>query len=152
MDEYARVVQVSVEEVRPYRVEYLRRGTASENVVFAEDDLPGTRHLAVRGSDGRLVAISSWSHAESPDCPGEPAVQLRGMAVSPDHRRQGLGEVLIGAGLDVARQRGAAWVWANARDSALAFYTSAGFEVCGDGFVTADTQLPHHRIRRAVNT
>jgi len=143
------VEEVTVAEVRPYRVEYLRRGTASENVVFAEDDLAGTRHLAVRGSNGRLVAISSWNDAASPDRPGEPALQLRGMAVAPDHRRQGLGETLIVAGLALAVERRAAWVWANARDSALAFYTSAGFEVIGDGFVTADTQLPHHRILRA---
>mgnify|MGYP005812199857 CR=1 FL=1 len=141
---------VSVAEIRPFRFEYLRKGTPSENVVFPEDDLPSTRHLAVRHDGGRFVAISSWSDVESPDRPGSPALQLRGMAVSPDTRRRGLGEALIEAGVALAAERGAGWVWANARDTALDFYRSVGFEVVGDGFLTADTRLPHHRILRAV--
>lgn len=143
------VVAVPVDEIRPARLEYLRRGTASHHVVFAEDDLPGTVHYAVR-ADSQLVAISSWSDSASPDRPGERALQLRGMAVAPTHRRLGLGERLIAAGVELARDRGAAWVWANARDTALDFYRATGFEVVGDGFVTADTQLPHHRILRKV--
>lgn len=141
---------VTVDEVRPFRLAYLRQGTASHDVVFAEDGDRRTRHLAIRRGDGRLVAISSWNVAESPDRPGESALQLRGMAVSPDARRQGLGEALIEAGVALAAKRQAAWVWANARDTALAFYRSVGFDVVGDGFVTADTRLAHHRILRAV--
>lgn len=141
---------MTVDEIRPYRLEYLRRGTASHDVVFAEDDLPGTCHLAVRGDDGRLLAISSWNPAESPDRPGQPGLQLRGMAVAPDHRRRGFGEALIAAGLELAARQGVTVVWANARDTALPFYTALGFEVVGEGFVTADTRLPHHRIVRQV--
>jgi GNAT superfamily N-acetyltransferase len=139
---------VSVEEVRPYRLQWLRRGTASENVVFTGDDDAETVHLLARGSDGAPAGVASWMHAASPDRPGEPALQLRGMATDPARRRQGVGRALVDACVALATERGLTWVWANARDSALDFYRSAGFEVVGDGFVTADTQLPHHRILR----
>ena len=68
------------------------------------------------------------------------------MAVSAEHRGRGLGAAMIEAGLEDARARGAVLVWANARDSALDFYTANGFVVVGDGFRTTDTDLPHHRI------
>jgi GNAT superfamily N-acetyltransferase len=139
---------VPVEAVRPYRLRWLRRGTASENVVFTGDDDADTVHLLARGPDGAPAGVASWMVASSPDRPGEPALQLRGMATDPAHRRQGVGRALIEAGMLLAAERGLPWVWANARDSALDFYRSAGFDVVGDGFVTADTELPHHRILR----
>jgi GNAT superfamily N-acetyltransferase len=142
------VTSVPVGEVRPYRLAWLRRGTASENVVFTGDDASDTVHLLARGSDGAPAGVASWMHSPSPDRPGEPALQLRGMATDPARRRQGVGRALVDAGMTLAGERGLTWVWANARDSALDFYRAAGFEVVGDGFVTADTQLPHHRILR----
>ena len=41
-------------------------------------------------------------------------------------------------------------MWANARDTALAFYEQAGFETVGDGFITPDTALPHHLVIRRL--
>ena len=142
------VTAVPVGEVRPFRLQWLRRGTASENVNFTGDDDADTVHMIARAADGTPAGVASWMHAASPDRPGEPALQLRGMATDPARRRQGIGRVLVDAGVTLATERGLTWVWANARDSALDFYRSAGFEVVGDGFVTADTQLPHHRILR----
>lgn len=138
---------VPVGEVRPYRLAWLRRGTASENVVFAGDDDADTVHMLAL-VDGTPAGVASWMHSTSPDRPGEPALQLRGMATDPDRRRQGVGRALVDAGVALAAQRKLTWVWANARDTALDFYRAAGFEVVGDGFITGDTQLPHHRILR----
>lgn len=147
------VESLSVSEVRPLRLAVLRRDTPTKNVVLGGDDDPDTRHLAIRDGGpggGTVVATSSWSESASPDRPGARALQLRGMAVADSHRRLGLGLLLIDAGVALAAERGIPWVWANARDSALDFYTAAGFEVVGDGFLTDDTQLAHHRIVRAV--
>ena len=137
---------VPVDEIYELRMEVLRRGTPSNNVQFAQDGDPETRHLAVRDELGAVIAASTWSPSPFPDCPDEPAIQVRGMAVSADHRGRGLGAAMIAAGLEDARRRGAVLVWANARDSALDFYVANGFEVAGDGFRTIDTDLPHHRI------
>jgi GNAT superfamily N-acetyltransferase len=140
------VVSVPVEDIYELRLEVLRRGTPSDNVRFAQDGDPHTCHLAVRDETGTVIAASTWSPSPFPGRPDEPAIQLRGMAVSADHRGRGLGAAMIAAGLDDARRRGAVLVWANARDSALPFYAANGFVVVGDGFRTADTDLPHHRI------
>ena len=141
------VVTVGVDELYELRMDVLRRGTPSDNVEFAHDRDPETRHLAIRDEAGVVIAASTWALRPFPDRPDEPAVQLRGMAVSVEHRRRGLGAAMIEAGLEDARARGAVVVWANARDSALDFYTANGFVVEGDGFRTTDTRPPppsHH--------
>jgi GNAT superfamily N-acetyltransferase len=140
------VVRVAVEELYDLRMEVLRRDTPSDDVEFAHDHDAETWHLAVRDENGVVVAASTWLWQPFPHCPDVPAVQLRGMAVGADHRRRGLGALMVAAGIDDARRLGAALVWANARDTALDFYVACGFAVHGDGFRTTDTDLPHHRI------
>jgi ribosomal protein S18 acetylase RimI-like enzyme len=71
------------------------------------------------------------------------------MAVDPAQRGRGVGAVLLDAGLRRVIAEGADVVWANARDTALAFYRRHGFAVAGDGFVDTTTGLPHHRIVRS---
>jgi predicted GNAT family N-acyltransferase len=128
----------------------LRDGTPSDDVTFDADHEATTRHLVVRDVDGAVVATSTWIERASPDHPDAPALQLRGMAVAPERRGQRLGARLIDAGVALAAERGCTIVWANARDSALEFYIAQGFAVIGDGFLTHDTRLPHHRIWRPV--
>jgi GNAT superfamily N-acetyltransferase len=124
----------------------LRRGTPTDNVNFATDELPGTRHLAIRDAAGSVIATSTWFESESANHPGRRAVQLRAMAVHDDYQGRGLGAALIAAGVADARARGVTLIWANGRDSALSFYTGQGFHVVGDGFLTHDTRIPHHVV------
>lgn len=140
----AAVVELTADETHDLRRRVLRDGTPSSEVRLASDDAPGTTHLGVRDGTGRVVATSSWS-------PGDDGrVQLRMMATDPTVRGTGLGHHLLDAGIERARRAGVEVVWANARDSALGFYQAAGFEVVGDGFVTADTGLPHHVVVRRL--
>lgn len=138
------VVEITAEETHPLRLSVLRFDTPTKVVQFAEDTWPGVAHLALR-VDGELVAVSSWVPRPHDGVPG---VQLRGMATARTVQGQGLGGVLLEAGCERMAARGDTLVWANARDAALAFYLRHGFEVVGDGFVDATTQLPHHRILR----
>ena len=142
------VEDVPAEETRALRRFVLRRGTPTDNVTFDADDRPGTRHLAIRDGDGAVIATSTWFESETPMAAGVRAVQLRAMAVHDDYQGRGLGAVLIAAGAEHAASIGAELVWAKARDSALGFYTSEGFEVVGDGFLTEDTRIPHHLVVR----
>jgi GNAT superfamily N-acetyltransferase len=141
-----KVQVVDVAEIYDLRLEVLRRDTPSDNVDFPHDRDPETVHLAVRDDSGAVIAASTWTPKPFPDRPDVMAMQMRGMAVSADHRGRGLGVAMIAAGLDDARRRGATLVWANARDSALEFYVANGFAVVGEGFRTTDTDLSHHRI------
>jgi len=146
-----RVVEVSAADTHPLRAAVLRTGTPSDAVVLPGDDASGVVHLGIRGDDGELVAVSTWLPAAPP--PGAEAgegggIQLRMMATAPAVRGAGAGAALLEAGVARFFADGAGVVWANARDSALGFYTGHGFEVIGDGFVTESTGLPHHVIVR----
>ena len=140
------VVELTAADTHPLRLAVLRFDTATKDVVFPEDTLPGTRHLGLRMS-GEIVATSTWMPR---DHDGRPAAQLRGMATARHLQGAGLGGALLQAGCARCTEEGAALVWANARDSALAFYRRHGFEVVGDGFIDANTQLPHHRVVRLL--
>jgi GNAT superfamily N-acetyltransferase len=141
------VVDLTTEETYPIRLAVLRHDTPTKQVSFPEDDTPGARHLGVV-DDGRLVATSTWIVRPLATMPETPAVQLRGMATLQSHQGRGIGAILVEAGCAHARSVGAGVVWANARDAALTFYEANGFEVVGDGFVDAATQLPHHVVVR----
>jgi GNAT superfamily N-acetyltransferase len=144
------VEDVTAEETRGLRRYVLRRGTPTDNVTFDTDDRPGTRHFAIRDDAGAVIATSTWFESDAPTAPGVRAVQLRAMAVHDDYQGRGLGAILIAAGTTHATAIGAELVWAKARDTALGFYTSAGFEVVGDGFLTEDTRIPHHLVVRRL--
>ena len=146
------VVTLVTTETHELRRRVLRNDDPAANVVFDGDDDPTTVHLGVRDDTGRPVAVSTWRPKPGPVDPSPTDRQLRGMAVDDGRRGTGIGTILLAAGVDRAFADGAAAVWANARDTALAFYLRHGFEVIGDGFVQAETGLPHHRVRRARPT
>ena len=152
VDLRARLVEeVALEEILDLRRAVLRRGTPTTDARLPEDVRPDTRHLAIR--DGAvIVATSTWVRAprEGAD-PAEPAIQVRGMAVDDAHRGEGLGAILLDAGLARAGVDGARYAWAKARDTALGFYLGRGFEVVGEGFVEPVTRLPHHLVVRRLD-
>lgn len=148
------VVDLTTPETYPIRLAVLRHDTPTKEVGFPGDDEPGARHLGVvdhgLAEGDRLIATSTWLVRSLATEAGTPAVQLRGMATLGSHQGRGIGALLVEAGCAHARAVGAELVWANARDTALAFYGANGFEVVGDGFVDAATQLPHHVVVRRL--
>jgi GNAT superfamily N-acetyltransferase len=127
------------------RRKVLRDGRSDADVAFPQDDRPGAFHLGAF-SDGRLVAVVSFSPEETPLRPGRRAVRLRAMAVDPDHQGRGLGRLLLEEGVARLRAEGAEVLWAHARDTALRFYRRFGMEVVGDGFVVPELGIPHHVV------
>ncbi|MCU1359888.1 MAG: hypothetical protein JWN99_1177 [Ilumatobacteraceae bacterium] len=143
------IVELTTEQTHALRLAVLRAGMQSKQIVFAEDDWPGVRHLGITDEDV-LIATSTWIPRPLATEPDVPAVQLRGMATAASHQSQGVGAVLLNAGCEAAARDGAGLVWANARDAATAFYVRNGFRVVGDGFVDVTTQLPHHVVVRRL--
>lgn len=123
----------------------LRAGQPDAVVAFAEDDHEGAFHLGARLDSGDLVGVASFSPQPCDRRPGRTALQLRGMAVVGDLQGSGVGRALMRAGIEEARARRFAVVWANARDSAIGFYGRLGMAVEGEGFLTA-TGIPHHMV------
>jgi predicted dehydrogenase/GNAT superfamily N-acetyltransferase len=140
------VRSVTAEDVRPLRLDVLRRGMTNRTIDFEGDDDPTTVHLAAFDDAGGIVGVSTWMRRDCVDRPGRAAVQLRGMATARHLQGSGIGAEILAAGAAWARRDGAQLIWANARDAALDFYLRNGFEVAGDGFVEAVTNLPHHRV------
>jgi len=151
----AQVVRISATDTHALRLAVLRADTPTKDVEFAEDDWPGAVHLGLRVGD-ELVGTSSWvpRRYEGPGAESEqhahPAVQLRGMATARHLQGRGLGGILLEGGLAEMAAAGYELAWARARDAALDFYLRHGFEVRGDGFIDATTQLPHHLIVRSL--
>ena len=139
------VAAVPVDDVLALRGRVLRASTPSADPRLAEDAEPGAFHLAGRLGEA-LVACVSFSPQATALRPGVAAWRFRAMAVDPPRQGAGLGRVILADGISRVRALGARVVWAHARDSALGFYESMGMDVMGDGFVSADTALPHHVV------
>jgi thiamine transport system ATP-binding protein len=142
------IVELAPEDTHDLRRRVLREGRADAPVTFDGDGEEGTTQLGARDASGTLVGVSTWLWRPCPVEPGGRDRQLRGMAVEPSRQGGGVGAALLVAGVEEAARLGATAIWANARDSALGFYTRHGFEVLGDGFVDETTGLAHHRVRR----
>ena len=144
------VAAIETADTFALRRSVLRDGDPDANVAWDEDTWPGTLHLGIR-IDGELVGTSTWIPRGMPgDVDATGSWQLRGMATAHGRRGGGLGGILVEAGCQRCAGAGGRVVWARARDAALGFYVAHEFEVVGDGFVDATTQLPHHLVRRAV--
>ena len=152
MDDTSRweVRAVATNDVLDLRMAVLRDGTPSRDPRYAQDDDPDAVHLAIHDGD-EVVATSTWLDRPWPLDESAVAVQLRGMAVAKALQGRGIGGILLTAGIERARDRGARFVWARARDAALDFYRRLGFTVEGEGFIEPVTRLPHHVVVRAVN-
>ena len=143
------VTSVALTDVMQLRVAVLREGTPATDCNYPEDDYPDVVHFAIF-HEGTAIATSSWFMKECPEKPGIAAIQLKGMAVAGHLQGEGLGALLVEAGIALAIERGAAIAWARARDSALGFYERLGFVSTGDGFIDGPTAMPHHIVVRTL--
>ena len=143
------VSQVALADIMQLRVAVLRKGTPATDCNYPEDSFPDVVHLAII-HEGTAVATSTWFMKECPEKPSVMAMQLKGMAVADHLQGEGLGALLIDAGIELAMKRGTAIAWARARDSALGFYERLGFVSTGHGFIDGPTAMPHHFVVRAL--
>ena len=140
---------VGVEATHELRRLVLRGGDLNADVHFAEDATPGGFHVATFADGDLAVAVGSFSPqpvASRGDL--DATWQVRGMAAQ--EPGSGHGSAVLTFGIDEVRGRDGRWLWANVRDTAQGFYAAHGFEVISDGFTTAATGLPHHRMLRRV--
>jgi GNAT superfamily N-acetyltransferase len=138
------VRSITTAETYPLRLSVLRPNRPLEAAQFPGDDLPDTKHFGAF-RDGQLVGIASLFVAEMPEHPGEPALQLRGMATAPEVRGQGFGRALVLECLAHAKSQHVKIFWFNARLVALGFYRKLDFKIIGDKFAIPDVG-PHFRM------
>jgi GNAT superfamily N-acetyltransferase len=127
----------------------LRDGLPRESCYWETDRLAGAFHLG-GWLDGRMTGVATFQPEDDPAFPGKPACRLRGMAVLPEARGQGVGTLMLLAGEDRVRQMGIVNVWCDARIGAVGFYKNHGWTVFGDLF-DIPTAGPHYRMRKILS-
>ncbi len=137
---------ITHQETWPLRQEVLRPDRDLSGSQWPGDTDASTQHYGI-DIDGLIVAIGSLMLAPH-DCACGPDVwQLRGMAVSPQHRGAKYGSQLLGYMVGDARDRlGAKTIWCNARIRATNLYERAGFEFASDVFEIEG--IGPHRVMR----
>ncbi len=154
---------ITAAETRPLRLLLLRPDQPAEALLYPGDAHADALHVGAfdLGPDGaqRLVGIASVYPEPPPEAhrgaipeeayPYGAAFRLRGMATLPERRGAGHGRTLLDACFEHVQERGARYLWCNARLVALAFYQATGFVTIGDEFEIAPIG-PHYVMWRAV--
>jgi len=139
------VRRVSADQIIDLRHVVLRNGLPRSEAIFPGDDSPSARHYGAFQND-RLIGcvtlhLNEWEK--------QPAWQLRGMAVSSEVRKSGVGRAMIQVlerDLDDSPVR---QLWCNARVPAAAFYEKLGWEIVSEQF-EIPTAGPHVRMTRRL--
>ena len=135
-----------IDEILPLRAAVLRPGLPLTRAAFDGDTEPTTMHFGAFEVDAVVGCLTM----KVAPLDGKPAWQLRGMAVSAEHRGTGVGRSLLDLACVVIQTREyATLVWCNARSSAVAFYQKQGWKIISDEFVIEGVG-PHFRMSREI--
>lgn len=133
-----------LDEIIALRHAILRADTTIENAYFDEDRASTTHHFGVFEPDGRCVGCATFLAV---DYEGQPAWQLRGMAVDWALRQSGIGRDLLGSAeaflADVSPVR---LMWCHARKVAAPFYHRCGWAVVSEEYEIIG--IPHLKMTR----
>lgn len=75
--------------------------------------------------------------------------QVRCVAVSPKVQGRGVGKLLMNYLENVAQQKGIHEIILDARENAVKFYLSIGYEIIGDSYLLFGV-IPHFRMRKSL--
>lgn len=140
-----KIEEIPSQQTLALRNEILRPGKDVSTCLFEGDDALDTRHFGALDDEGHVVGVVSVYRKGHRAIHQESAWQVRAMATSRACRGQGVGSLLLAAAENYARGSGASVIWANARSSAIGFYTKAGYSVISEEFMI-DGIGPHYLI------
>ncbi|TVZ27362.1 acetyltransferase (GNAT) family protein [Gillisia sp. Hel_I_86] len=125
---------ISASTTYAIRNEVLRPGRPVKECYFSGDDSPGTFHLGIF-KDEKIIGVASFMKNSNPFFEPIAQFQLRGMAILPEHKGQGLGTLLLKEGESKIKQEvKEPFLWFNARVTAIDFYKKHGYESFGQKF------------------
>jgi len=136
--------QVAVDLIVPLRHTVLRPNLPITAAHFDGDADSATVHVAAL-IEKQVIGCASWMLNAFQ---GEPAYQLRGMAVAEAERGAGIGQRLLNHSEELLKHTPVTLRWCNARQVAIGFYERQGWTVCSALF-DIPTAGPHvHMSRR----
>lgn len=95
-------------------------------------------HVSAKVADWVVGCLILSPHGKS--------LKMRQVAVSDEWQRQGIGAKMVVFAESLAKKSGFFEMVLNARDSAIPFYLSLGYEIVGSGF--EEVGIPHHTMRK----
>ncbi|KOS08323.1 acetyltransferase [Flavobacterium akiainvivens] len=129
---------ISPTETFAVRHPVLRPGKPIETCIFDGDALPTTVHFGIFHESGPIAGVVSVFEAPHTFFTEQKQFQLRGMAVLAEYQKTGLGEQLVLAAEEYARNNNGQRIWFNAREIAIGFYRKMGYETTGVAFSVGD--------------
>ena len=122
------VEKISAADTLSIRQQVLRPNWTIDQCTFEGDQDETTFHIGAF-QDGALIGIATMMRDSSAELTAIDTDQyrLRGMAVLPEYRDQGVGRSILDECIQEVRQRECNLFWCNARIKAARFYTAAGF-------------------------
>lgn len=121
---------INADQTLPLRNKVLRKHLSLEQCRLATD--AAGFHLGYFLED-QLVSIATFFEKDYPEM-GEGGYRLRGMATEPEQVGKGYGSAVIKFAIDELKKRGAAYIWCNARSSALGFYRKLKFQILSEEY------------------
>ena len=139
---------ITAPAIRVLRSAWLRPFDRPEDLVYPGDDHPAALHIGAV-QDGALIGISSVAPGALKGTQVEGAWQLRGVAVHPGARGEGIGHIIMERCMVHVAAHGGTLIWCNARVAATSFYAQLGFERIGEPFEVPGTG-PHYVMKRTL--
>jgi len=142
-------------ETLKLRQDVLRPHQTAADCIYPGDDLHTSFHLGCFSTYalGPVGVLSAYCELHPELTPAgltlEKVMRIRGVAVSSDHQKKGIGQMLMHGCLDQARERRVEWVWCNARESAATFYDRFDMQPISPRFEIPDIG-PHFVYARRV--
>ena len=127
-----------------FRWEILRKplGMSKESLADAIEE--ESFHLMGVDEQNKVIASGRVHFNSSKEA------QIRYMAVDQAFQRKGVGSEIVYKLEDHASTEGAEFIVLNAREKAISFYKSLGYEELGP--YISDTGIPHKAMRKSLNT
>ena len=98
-------------------------------------------HKAAFDSNGNMIGVGRIHFSEN-------IAQIRYMAVDKDHRRMGLGSAIVKKLEAEAKLLGATYVMLNARENAINFHKSHGYDEIAP--YNSNIDVPHTRMEKRL--
>ncbi len=127
------VKEITALTTHPVRHKVLRQGKPIESCIFTHDELDTTFHIGLYYYD-ELIGVASFMKNSHDFFSTSFQYQLRGMAILQQFQGKKFGQLLLNEAFKILKNKGIRFIWCNARESAVNFYTDFGFETIGDSF------------------
>ena len=140
---------ISFEQTLKLRSEILRNNLPLNECVFPTDQIESSFHLGFFEKE-ELISIASFFSNPINGHQGE-GYQLRGMATAKGYAKKGYGKQLLHFVVNYLQNENIAYLWCNARTTAVPFYHKIGFDFLSDEFEIEGVG-PHYKMILNLNT